>query len=458
MNFFSITFLLFLIIVLWLLYKIRSAGKQRGVLLTASMVFYAVWDWRLLTLLLCVSFVVWHSAKYVHDSRKALLLGLLVPLLSLGICKYLNFFIESFAALLGGTSTGTLQIVLPLGISFYTFLAISYLLDVYHRKIPAEDSFVTVALYIGFFPTVISGPVTKARDLIGQFKDVKQIKRENLQAGVQIFVLGCLKKFVLADNLGIFVDDVYNAPLAFDSATVWLAVVGYSMQLYFDFSGYSDMAIGMGRAMGFNLCENFNLPYLAQNISEFWKRWHISLSSWLQEYLYFALGGSRCSKWKIYRNLMITMTVCGLWHGAAWNFVLWGAVHGMLLCGYRLWKENLGNIINLPPIVKVGLTFVAVSFCWVLFRAPDLSYAGEIFSRLLIWENFGVQQMYVYAWLAMVVLLLISIHAVKYNAWQGKRLVMDIAKPTRFFVFCLEVILLFSLMYTGSNPFVYATF
>ena len=458
MNFFSLKFLLFFLLVLLLLYKVQSINKQKWILLGASIGFYASWDWRLVSLLLGVSFVVWQMAKHVLYSKKALWIGLIIPLISLGICKYLNFFIESFAAVWGITYSGAIQIILPLGISFYTFLALSYILDVYHRKIPAEDSFVTVALYVSFFPTVISGPVTKARDILGQFNTQKKITGENLRGGLQIFVSGCLKKFVLADNLGVFVDDVYNAPLAFDSATVWLAVIAYSLQLYFDFSGYSDMAIGIAKAMGFNLSENFNLPYLAKNISEFWKRWHISLSSWLQEYLYFALGGSRCSKLKIYRNLMITMTVCGLWHGAAWTFVLWGVVHGLLLCGYRLWKEIFGDRLRLPSIIKVGVTFIAVSFCWVLFRAPDLSYAGDIFYRLFIWETFGVQQMYVYAWLSIVILAIISLYAVKYNDWQGKRLVMDITSPERFFVFCLEVIFLLSLMYTGSNPFVYATF
>lgn len=458
MNFFSINFLLFFVVVLFILRTVSSGGGQKYILFFACMIFYAAWDWRFLTLLLGVSLVVWWAAKHVDHSRKALFIGLLIPLLSLGICKYLGFFYENLVYLLGLNYSGTLQMILPLGISFYTFLAISYLLDVYHGKITAENSFVTVALYISFFPTVISGPVTKARDMLGQFNDVKKITWDNLQSGLQIFIFGCLKKFVLADHLGVFVDDVYNAPLAFDSSTVWLAVVAYSLQLYFDFSGYSDMAIGIARAMGFKLSENFNLPYLAQNVSEFWKRWHISLSSWLQEYLYFALGGSRCSKCKTYRNLLVTMTVCGLWHGAAWNFVLWGLLHGVLLCVYRELKNIFGEQINFPATVKVAVTFLAVSFCWVLFRAPDMNCAGEIFYRCFIWENFGVQQMYVYAWLAVVLLIIISVYAAKYNAWQGWRPVMDIAKPSRFFVFCLEAILLFSLMYIGNNPFVYATF
>ena len=458
MSFFSLKFLIFFLLILLLLHKARSAEWQQVILLVAGFVFYGFWDWRLLSLLIAVSLVVWQAAKYAVESKRALLAGVTIPLLSLGVCKYLGFFYDSFIALLGLSSSGTLQIILPLGISFYTFLAISYLLDVYHGKIPAEKSWLTVMLYISFFPTVTSGPITKARDLVGQFKVVKPIMRDNLTVGLQIFVLGCLKKFVLADNVGVFVDDVYNAPLAFDSATVWLAVLGYSLQLYFDFAGYSDMAIGIARAMGFKLSENFNMPYLAKNISEFWKRWHISLSAWLQEYLYIALGGSRCSQWKIYRNLMLTMSICGLWHGAAWNFVLWGVLHGLLLCGHRVYKNTLGQQINMPAPLKVFLTFMTVSFCWVFFRSPSMTCTGEIFYRLLVWDNFGVQQMFVYAWLALFILLAVGVYSARFNDWQGMVPIIDITQPQGFFVLCLEIFFLLGLMYTGSNPFVYAAF
>lgn len=458
MSFFSLKFLIFFLLVLLLLHKARSAGWQQVILLVASFVFYGFWDWRLLSLLIVVSFVVWQAAKNAVESKRALLAGVAIPLLSLGMCKYLGFFYDSFIALLGMSSSSTLHIILPLGISFYTFLAISYLLDVYHGKIPAEKSWLTVMLYISFFPTVTSGPITKARDLVGQFKVVKQITRDNLTVGLQIFVLGCLKKFVLADNVGVFVDDVYNAPLAFDSATVLLAVLGYSLQLYFDFAGYSDMAIGIARAMGFKLSENFNMPYLAKNISEFWKRWHISLSAWLQEYLYIALGGSRCSQWKIYRNLMLTMSICGLWHGAAWNFVLWGGLHGLLLCGHRIYKNTLGKQIKIPAPLKVFLTSITVSFCWVFFRSPSMACTGEIFYRLFVWENFGVHQMFVYAWVALLLLLAVAVYSAWFNNWQGLAPIMDITQPKGFFCFCLEICLLLGLMYTGSNPFVYASF
>lgn len=458
MNFLSIKFLLFFTILLLFYYRARQTKHQQAVLLIASYLFYAFWDWKFLALLLVVSLSVWQTAKHLHDSHFSLPLGLGIPLLSLGICKYLNFFLDSFYALIGSAPAHTWSLMLPLGISFYTFLAISYLLDVYHGKIPAEESFPVVALYISFFPAVVSGPITKARNLIGQFHEARTVRWENLQIGIQLFIMGCLKKSVLADRIGVLVDDVYGAPLAFDSATVWLAVIGYSLQLYFDFAGYSDMAIGCARCLGFTLSENFNLPYIAKNISEFWKRWHISLSTWFQEYLYIPLGGSRFGTLKTYRNLLITMLICGLWHGAAWNFVLWGLIHGCLLCLYHFYAPFFGKNIQLPAILKILGTYLAVTLCWVFFRGTDMQNITDIFYRLFVWESFGVHQMYVYTWLSIILLIAVSLYSTYRNGRNGLIPNMDIRKPSRFFVLWLEIFILFGLMYTGSNPFVYASF
>lgn len=458
MNLFSVTFIAFFILVLLLLWQAKTVKIQQYLLLLASYIFYGFWDWRFLSLLTLTSFIIFQTAKFVRVSRLARLFGVGMPLLFLGICKYLNFFRETLYTLLGVQSVGALDIILPLGISFYTFLALSYLLDVYFGRIAVEENYCVVALYVSFFPTVISGPITKARDLLPQFYEYKRIKWNNLQAGAQIFIIGCLKKFVLADYIGVFVDDVYHAPLAFDSATVWLAVIGYSLQLYLDFAGYSDMAIGCARCMDFRLCENFNLPYLAKNISEFWKRWHISLSSWLMEYLYIALGGSRCGTIKIFRNLLFTMLICGLWHGAAWNFILWGGVHGLLLCLHRLYRDSVGRLVKLPYIFCILLTNLVATLCWVFFRGADIQSIYEIYYRLFVWETFGVNQMYVYVFIAIVLLTLVSIVAVfKYNG-QAIEPVMDITKPSCFFVFCMEIFVLIGLMYTGNNPFAYAAF
>ena len=458
MRFFPFIFFAFLLVLLPLSHWIHDIKRKNIVLLFFNYLFYAWWDWHFLFLLILVSFVVYYASKHIQDNHFALPLGLGIPLLSLGICKYFNFFLDSFYALIGFAPSHTWNFILPLGISFYTFLAISYFLDVYYGKIPAEKNFLIVALYIGFFPTVVSGPITKARNIIGQFHEERNIKWDNLQIGIQRFIMGCLKKSVLADRIGVFVDGVYSAPLAFDSATVWLAVVGYSLQLYFDFAGYSDMAIGCARCLGFTLSENFNLPYIAKNVSEFWKRWHISLSAWFQEYFYIPLGGSRFGTLKTCRNLMITMLICGLWHGAAWNFVFWGGTHGALLCMYHFYKTSSMNTIQIPAILKIIVTYVSVALCWIFFRAADMQTIKDVFYRLFVWESFGVHQMYVYAWFAIVLLFAVSIYSAYRNECNGLIPNMDIRKPSRFFILWLEIFVLLGLMCTGNNPFVYASF
>ncbi len=458
MRFFPFIFLVFLLIVLMTMYWFHDAKRQNIVLLLVNYLFYAWWDWKFLALLVVVSFAVYQSAKHLHDFRFAFPFGVSIPLLGLGVCKYFNFFLESFYAMIGAVSSNTLNMILPLGISFYTFLSLSYLFDVYYGKKYAEENFLVVALYISFFPTIVAGPITKARDIIGQFHEARTIQWENLQIGVQLFIMGALKKNVLADRISVLVDDVYGAPLAFDTPTVWLAVIGYSLQLYFDFSGYSDMAIGCARCLGFTLNENFNLPYIAPNVSEFWKRWHISLSAWFQEYLYIPLGGNRSGVLKTCCNLLITMLICGLWHGAAWKFVLWGFIHACLLCLYHVYTSFYGQRISFPAILKILGTYLSVTLCWIFFRGTDMQNITEIFYRLFIWESFGVHQMYVYAWLSIILLLVVSLYSIYRNNCNGLIPNMDIRKPSRFFIFCLEIFILLGLMYTDDNPFVYASF
>ena len=458
MNMFSITFLVFFIILLFIYSRAKSINLQNKVLLLGSYLFYAYWDWRFLLLLISVSLTVYYSAKYCNKSEKAFHLGWIIPTLSLIICKYTNFFLDSFYSTFGISNHGSLEIILPLGISFYTFLSISYVLDVKAGKINPEESFIPVALYIAFFPTVVSGPITKARDMFHQFKVYHVIECSQLQIGAQLFLIGCIKKFVLADHLGILVDEVYKTPLAFDSSTVWLAMITYSLQLYLDFAGYSDMAIGCSRALGFTIAENFNFPYLAKNISEFWKRWHMSLSSWLMEYFYIAIGGSRCVTWKIYRNLMLTMIVCGFWHGAAWNFVFWGAIHGILLCFHRWYRSTVGKKIKLPVIFNIVVTFFTTTFCWIFFRGSDMENIYQIFYRLFVWNDSSVNHMFFWSWIAIGAIIISGVFSVYKNHWNGCQPIMDISKPKYFFVFCMEILVLWSLMYTGNNPFAYAAF
>lgn len=322
MNFVAFS-LLILLVVAMILYTVKNVKYQNVLLLFVNYLFYGFCDYRFLGLLIMTTAVIYYAGLSIRK-RFAVFLGVGWPLLVLGIFKYYNFFVSSLSGLFPDLSTVTLKIVVPLGISFYSFLAISYILDVKNDKLVAEKDFVKLALYISFFPTVIAGPITKAKELLPQFAISRNVSWVNVKVGIQYIATGCMKKLVLADNMGVLVDEVYAAPLAFDTYTVWLAVVTYSLQLYFDFSGYSDIAMGISRCLGFEIAENFNMPYLARNMPEFWKRWHISLSTWLQEYLYIPLGGNRVDIVKSYRNLMVVMLLCGLWHGASWNFVFWG--------------------------------------------------------------------------------------------------------------------------------------
>ncbi len=458
MNFISILFFIFFLIVLGVCYFLKNDRQKRWLLFLANIFFVGFADWHYLLVLFFITLVVYEAALSVHKSKAALYLGIILPLAVLVFFKYLNPFCSLLSSLFGCELGTDLTVNLPLGISFYTFLALSYLLDVYHKKLPPEANFLMVALYISFFPALISGPITKARDLLGQLHQKITINCADMQVGLQLILIGGLKKYVVADRLGILVGDVYHAPLAFDSATVWLAVISYSLQLYLDFAGYSDIAIGCARCLGYRLCENFNMPYLAENISEFWKRWHISLSSWLQEYLYFTLGGSRCARLRSCGNLLLTMVICGLWHGGSWNFLLWGLAQGILLVVHKLYRDGIGRHLKLPLAVKLALTYLSVTGCWVLFRGTDMQNIREIFYRLFVWETFGVHQMLIYSWIAIALFIAVSLLSYFFYHGQGPVLILNISRPRYFFVFCLEALLFLCLIYTHPDPFAYAVF
>ena len=344
-------------------------------LLTVSLLFLVACDWRF-----CACAMIYTGAVFVcgileqrtKHSRAVMIIGIVGSVFMLGYFKYSNFFLASFAALFAGNSK-TMNIILPLGISFYTFSGISYLIDVYHGKYPAEQNFLYFALYMLFFGKMTAGPIVRADAFLPQARNYRGVQWNNLLTGVQIFVFGLFKKIVLADHLGVFVNDVFYAPAAYHSFTVVLGVVSYSLQIYFDFSGYSDMAIGVAKMVGFNFEPNFNLPYLARNISDFWKRWHISLSSWLQDYLYIPLGGSKKGKIRTYLNLMLVMLLSGLWHGAGANFIFWGALHGAALCLHKLWRARHPEPARSAAgrILSVAATFCFVCLCWVFFRAQS---------------------------------------------------------------------------------------
>lgn len=422
MVFSSMNFVIFFALVLVGLGVLRGRNEGRKLLLlAASWYFYACWDWRFLSLILISTFVdFWVGSRLGVTSspsmRRRLLIGSLVVNLGLlGVFKYLNFFIDSIAPVVAGIGwhPGTLNIILPVGISFYTFQTLSYTIDVYKGRLAPHDSLLDFALFVGFFPQLVAGPIVRASHFLPQLKEYKRLTLLNFHRGGQLFVFGLFKKVFLADRLAQYSDVVFAGAGLYDTTTTWLAALAYSLQIYFDFSGYSDMAIGVALVLGYDLGENFNFPYLSKTLSEFWRRWHISLSTWIRDYIYFPLGGSRCSQLRNHVNLAVTWLLCGLWHGAAWTFVAWGALHGAGLAANRVLlgkKEVTGWMAGVCWL----LTMVFVVSGWVLFRAESF-HKAVLMLRQMFFPEPGI------AWYSPVVPLILAgcavVHAIESRGW-----------------------------------------
>jgi alginate O-acetyltransferase complex protein AlgI len=402
MLFCSQAFLIFFLVVFCLYWSMPWPRPRVWLLLIASFVFYATWN-KWLAILICVSTVCdYYLArgldhwKQPRVRRTLLLISLIGNLGMLCYFKYANFFLQSVeqgVRSVGGTvSLPVLQIILPIGISFYTFEAINYMVDVYRRKLPAERNLAHFMLFITFFPHLVAGPIVRARDFLPQIRRPKRWDWPRMQLGIEYMLMGLVKKVAIADRLSAFVDPVYAAPGTYQTHTIWIAVFAYALQLFCDFSGYSDMAIGAAHMLGYKLAQNFNMPYLASSIADLWRRWHISLSSWLRDYLYIPLGGSRAGHWKTARNLLVVMIIAGLWHGASWHWVTFGFVQGILLVGHRYFREFTARLPRLQSALNswvghaccVALTFMAFSTSLVFARASTLADAGIIFRRMFV--------------------------------------------------------------------------
>lgn len=455
---------------------VKDCGKRislsNWMLLIASYVFVAYADWRFAIVLFALTFSTWFFAKGMHTAY-----GVVVAVAALAAFKYTNFFAESFARIFGRDYT-VMNIILPLGISFYTFSAISYIVDVKRGKTEARN-LKDVALYLAFFPKITSGPIQRSSDFFRQIDAERKVGWETFSIGIQMFMFGLFKKIVLADRLSVFVNQVYETPMAFGSMTVFGAAVAYSLQIYFDFSGYSDMAIGVAKILGIDLPRNFNLPYLSHNVTELWKRWHITLSSWLQEYLYISLGGNRKGKVRTYFNLILTMVLGGIWHGANWTYVMWGLLHGIALAVHKGWMELTGSKDKKPGLlgsaVSILVTFLFTSFCWIFFRAESVGKAFMIIGMIFSFES-GLEQPYMWLFIAAVVLSAGSVIAFvrtkkkagaekeEHRKYQNVSMVegfypiLDLTKfwhLVAFFVFC-GLIICFA--YTGGSPFIYGNY
>ncbi|MFD2823591.1 MBOAT family protein [Lacinutrix iliipiscaria] len=395
MLFNSIEYLIFLPTVFILYWLLKGDfKKQNMLLLIASFIFYGWWDWRFLGLIVYSSYLDYFIGLKLHAEtsdkirKRWLTFSLVSNLGLLGFFKYYNFFTDSFAAsmqLVGWEVDDlTLNIILPVGISFYTFQTLSYTIDIYRKEIEPTKDIVAFFTFVSFFPQLVAGPIERASHLIPQIEKKRVFKEKWFKDGLFQIAIGLFRKIVIADNLAIYVDSIYGDPEIHNSSTLLLATIFYSWQIYFDFTGYSDIAIGSAKLLGFEFNQNFNMPYFANSVWKSWRRWHISLSSWLRDYLFISLGGSKGSTLFTFRNLMLTMVLAGLWHGSSWSFVIWGAFHGFILILDRFLlavfkRKDFGKIGYLYP-------YLIVLISWPLFRAQNLSEAVFIMKKMLFFD------------------------------------------------------------------------
>ncbi|MGJ3247650.1 MAG: MBOAT family O-acyltransferase [Elainellaceae cyanobacterium] len=400
MLFNSFIFVGFFIVVYSIYLLLNKHHRAQNVLLlAASYLFYSYWDIRFLLLLLTSTVVDFFAAQRIQDVEKErdrtlfLVLSVSVNLTILGFFKYFNFFAESTVNLLNivgfNADYPTLNIILPVGISFYTFQTLSYTIDVYRRHLAPARNLLDFALFVSFFPQLVAGPIERAKNLLPQIQLPRTIQRDQVNAAIFLILWGYFKKMVIADNLGEVAEHAFDEYTQSEGLDILLSALAFTIQIYGDFSGYSDIARGVSKLMGFELMVNFRLPYVALNPSDFWARWHISLSTWLRDYLYIPLGGNRHGIVKTYRNLLLTMLLGGLWHGAAWNFVIWGGYQGIILILYRLFErdpEHLdpwsGKYSPLRILSKMALMFVLTVAGWMIFRADSASQILYLFSHV----------------------------------------------------------------------------
>ena len=477
MLFTNLSFFVFFAIAFCAHWSLRDAGLRKAWLLLLSYVFYAAWDWRFLSLILLSTAFDYVAGSQIYKAKTPglrklwLILSLTLNLGMLCTFKYLNFFIDSFSSMLSqfgyDGSLGHLNIVLPVGISFYTFQTLSYTIDIYKKQLEPTDSLLNFSLFVAFFPQLVAGPIVRASDFLGQLKVDRNWQSVDVRGFLFLFLSGFVKKACVSDNLAPYVDSFYSNPGAFDVSSSYFAVLAYSVQIYCDFSGYSEMAIGTAGLLGYRLCNNFNFPYFANSIVDFWRRWHISLSTWLRDYLYIPLGGSRGPRWFVARNLMLTMLLGGLWHGASWNFVLWGGLHGVALVALRLKNEMwpaskpttyLSRLIK--NIFGCIATFTWVSIAWIPFRASTFDDSFIVVRNLLGLVNPSAINIVDYriGTLFVLLLLLLLTHWTNYRTASLSSLWRRLP-PVPFSILygiCVSLALFFRSMET--TPFIYFQF
>lgn len=482
MLFNSIDFLIFLPIVFilyWFVFN-KSLKAQNILLLVASYYFYSCWDWRFLFLLAFSTALDFYSGLAIDRARTQklrkfwLLLSVIINLGFLGFFKYYNFFVESFADLLRvfGFSPHyqTLNIILPVGISFYTFHGLSYVFDIYNRKIQPTANFVQYSLFVSFFPLLVAGPIERATHLLPQVEVPRVFSYELASDGLRQILWGFVKKIVIADNCAEYANLIFNNYSEYSGSTLVLGAVLFAFQIYGDFSGYTDIAIGTAKLFGFNLLRNFAFPYFSRDIAEFWRRWHISLSSWFRDYLYIPLGGSKGGNWMRIRNTFIIFVVSGFWHGANWTFIVWGALNALYMVPLVWFKTNRRNIETvaqgklLPNLIELSqmiLTFGLTVLAWIFFRAESLTHAFEYISNIFSPSLLAVPEVKSIKLLVTLLLVLIFMTV----EWLGRedryaieKLQSNWPRLLRWSFYALVVLFIGLFMHTEESPFIYFQF
>ena len=483
MLFNSIDFAIFLPVVFilyWFVFN-RKLKLQNSFVVVASYFFYGWWDWRFLALILfstIVDYAVGRQLRNVENKvnrRLLLLISILVNLGFLGFFKYYNFFLDNFVRAFSffGTDLGvnSLKLILPVGISFYTFQTMSYTIDVYRQKLEPTNDFIAFAAFVSFFPQLVAGPIERATNLLPQFNGRRSFEYAKAADGMRQILWGLFKKIVIADNCAEIVNYTFNNPSELGGSSLLLGAVCFSFQIYGDFSGYSDIAIGTARLFGFSLRRNFAFPYFSRDIAEFWRRWHISLSSWFRDYLYIPLGGSRGGTWMVIRNTFIIFIVSGFWHGANWTFIVWGIINALCFLPLLLTKNNRRNMEivakgKLFPAIRdllsILLTFGITTMAWIFFRAASVreafAYVSHTFSESLF--SIPPRGLGVGLHLAPTVVLMVAFIIVEWFGRESEYAIekLKFARPWRWAIYAFLVFLIGMYMQTKETPFIYFQF
>lgn len=481
MIFSSLEFFAFFALLLGTLVFIRGEGTRRNLLIVASYLFYGWWDWRSCFLLFGVTLLGYGAGLRMaggadrQAKRPWLLLGIGVNLAGLAFFKYTDFFLANLQPLfrVAGIDVPHPEIILPVGVSFFTFQSISYLIDVYRGTLTAQRGFRDYMLFVAFFPQLLAGPIVRGGQFLPQMTTEHPLRADDLRLGMERFIRGFAKKVLFADTLAVWADPVFAHPAAYSPLTCWLAVLAYTGQIYYDFSGYSDMAIGVARMLGIRYPENFRHPYASRSIAEFWQRWHMTLSFWLRDYLFLPLAyalsrripedrrlGVRAETWSYAGAILLTMFLGGLWHGASWTFVVWGTLHGVALAVHRLVKDARGRRgrkrgSRTGAFASWAVTFLFLMLTWVIFRAADFPSAWAMLRKMASLGSDGVRWFYVQGIVAMGIGVLLHLWSLRHDDRSPS---LDLRRPLAWPALASLILALLLFAPRGTSPFIYLRF